>query len=526
MGSMNTSLDNDIPAIAVIGLAFEFPDDTDSAEEFWQMIYTGRSASTDFPTDRLNIDAFYHPDVNRPSSIPLRGGHFLKENLGAFDAPFFSISPEEAACMDPQHRRMLEVSYHALENAGIPMGQCVGTDTAVYTGCFTNDYLSILQQDLEAEQRHAIMGVAPSMLANRVSWFYDFKGTSMNLDSACSSSLVALHLACQDLKANNCSMALVGGANLVYHPNFMKMMTDFNFLSKDSRSWSFDSRANGYARGEGHAVLVLKRLSDALQNGDTIRAVIRNTGSNQDGRTPGITQPNGDSQVDLIRRTYAQAGLDMHPTRFFEAHGTGTPVGDPIEANAIGVAFSQHRSSEDPLYIGAVKANIGHLEGCSGLAGVIKTILVLESGIIPPIAGFSLLNPKIQAERFHLRFPVKEVPWPVPTLRRACVNSFGFGGTNAIAILDDAHHYLQMHRLDGLHQTKVPSHHINGDVSDASSSVQEETTAKLLVWSAPDKKGAERLVKQHAEALTDKFPDWASVSYTLAARRTTFPWRM
>lgn len=196
--------------------------------------------------------------------------------------------------------------------------------------------------------------------------------------------------------------ALVGGANLVYHPNFMKMMTDFNFLSKDSRSWSFDSRANGYARGEGHAVLVLKRLSDALQNGDTIRAVIRNTGSNQDGRTPGITQPNGDSQVDLIRRTYTQAGIDMHPTRFFEAHGTGTAVGDPIEANAIGVAFSRYRSSEDPLYIGAVKANIGHLEGCSGLAGVIKTILVLESGIIPPIAGFSSLNPKIQAEKFHL----------------------------------------------------------------------------------------------------------------------------
>lgn len=350
----------------------------------------------------------------------------------------------------------------------------------------------------------------------------------------------------------------------MYHPNFMKMMTDFNFLSKDSRSWSFDSRANGYARGEGHAVLVLKRLSDALQNGDTIRAVIRNTGSNQDGRTPGITQPNGDSQVDLIRRTFTQAGLDIHPTRFFEAHGTGTPVGDPIEANAIGVAFSQHRSSEDPLYIGAVKANIGHLEGCSGLAGVIKTILVLERGIIPPIAGFSSLNPKIQAEKLHLRvslalsgpseawetrltmsqFPEKAIPWPVSTLRRACVsvlerpdmltlsliiplqvNSFGFGGTNAIVILDDAHHYLQIHRLDGLHQTKVPSYHNDCKISNAASLANEETTAKFLVWSAPDKKGAERLVKKHVESVIDRFPDWDSVSYTLAARRTTFSWR-
>lgn len=200
---------------------------------------------------------------------------------------------------------------------------------------------------------------------------------------------------------------MVGGANLVYHPNFMKMMTDFNFLSTDSRSWSFDSRANGYARGEGHAVLIVKRLSDALQNNDTIRAIIRNTSSNQDGRTPGITQPNGDSQAALIRQAYQQAGLDMAPTRFFEAHGTGTPVGDPIEANAIGTAFCQYRSSQDPLYIGAVKANIGHLEGCSGLAGVIKAILVIENGIIPPIAGFTSPNPKIQADKFHLHVSLK-----------------------------------------------------------------------------------------------------------------------
>lgn len=182
----------------------------------------------------------------------------------------------------------------------------------------------------------------------------------------------------------------------------MKMMTDLNFLSKDSRSWIFDSRANGYARGEGHAVIVIKRLADALRDGDTIRAVIRNTGSNQDGRTPGITQPNGEAQMQLIQRTYQQANIAMEPTRFFEAHGTGTPVGDPIEASAIGAAFQQYRSQSDPMYIGAVKANIGHLEGCSGLAGLIKTILVLERGQIPPIAGFSSLNEKIDAVKWNL----------------------------------------------------------------------------------------------------------------------------
>lgn len=200
--------------------------------------------------------------------------------------------------------------------------------------------------------------------------------------------------------------AIVGGANLVYHPNLMKFMSDFNFLSKDSRSWSFDNRANGYARGEGTAVLVVKRLTDALRDNDTIRAIIRNTGSNQDGRTPGITQPSQESQVDLIQAVYNQAHLDFGPTRFFEAHGTGTPVGDPIEANAIGSVFRQHRSEHDPLYIGATKANIGHLGGCSGLAGIIKTILVLEKGIIPPIAGLQLLNQHIDDRKLHLQaFP-------------------------------------------------------------------------------------------------------------------------
>lgn len=203
-------------------------------------------------------------------------------------------------------------------------------------------------------------------------------------------------------QAHSSGQALVGGANLVYHPNFMRFMSDFNFLSPDSRCWSFDNRGNGYARGEGLAIIVLKRLHDALRDGDTIRAVVRGTGSNQDGRTPGITQPSGDAQLQLIRRTYAEGCISMQPTRFFEAHGTGTPTGDPIEGNAIGAAFRQYRTNDDPLYIGAVKANIGHLEGCSGLAGLIKTILVLESGYIPPIAGFETLNDAINAQELHL----------------------------------------------------------------------------------------------------------------------------
>ncbi|KAI0186121.1 lovastatin nonaketide synthase, partial [Xylaria flabelliformis] len=512
--------------VAIIGLAFEFPQTATSAETFWQLVYNGETTASDFPTDRFNIDAFYHPDQDRPSTLPLRGGHFLKENLGAFDAPFFSITPSEAACMDPQHRHMLETAYHALEDAGIPLTECSGSNTAVYTGCFTNDYLSILHQDYEADQKHAAMGLVPSMMANRLSWFFNFKGTSMNLDSACSSSLVALHLACQDLRAGNADMALVGGANLVYHPNFMKTMSDFNFLSPDSHCWSFDERANGYARGEGIAVIVVKRLSDALRDNNTIRAIIRNTGSNQDGKTPGITQPSGDAQVDLIKNTYRKGNIDMGPTRFFQAHATGTAVGDPIEGNAIGRAFKDHRGENDPLHVGAIKANIGHLEGCSGLAGVIITILALEKGIIPPISGLESVNKRIDAEKLHLNFPLEPIAWPDSPIRRACVNSFGFGGTNAVAILDDAYNYMRLKGIQGYHRT----HQTNLKSSaQLQTSVQQNPTNahRVLVLSAPDKQGAERLNDLYHVYLRTRPADFKfdDLAYAMITNRSQFSWK-
>ncbi|KAB8276274.1 hypothetical protein BDV30DRAFT_246578 [Aspergillus minisclerotigenes] len=406
--------------------------------------------------------------------------------------------------------------------AGIPMAKCAGSNASVYTGSFTNDYLSILQQDYDAEQRHAAMGIATCMLANRISWFFNLKGTSMNIDTACSSSLIALHLACQDLRAGTASMALVGGANLVFHPQFMKMMANANFLAPDSQCWSFDERANGYARGEGIAVLVVKRLEDALRNGDTIRAVIRNTGSNQDGRTPGITQPCLESQINLIKETYRRADIDMQPTRFFEAHGTGTPVGDPIEATAIGRAFSYYRTMDDPLYLGAVKANIGHLEGCSGLAGVIKSLLVLENGVIPPIAKFKSVSNQIDTESLPI-----------------CVNSFGFGGTNTIIILDDAHNYLQLNGLRGHHRTwegrcdSQAVEHNSVDRTMATISSGDEASElldlhempKLLVWSASRREGAEKLSESYSELIRDTQCDLRDLSYTLAEKRSHLSWR-
>ncbi|KAI7975636.1 hypothetical protein EIK77_003991 [Talaromyces pinophilus] len=352
-------------------------------------------------------------------------------------------------------------------------------------------------------------------------------------------------------------------------------MSDFNFLSPDSRCWSFDKRANGYARGEGSAVILLKRLDDALRNGDTIRAVIRNTGSNQDGRTLGITQPSEEAQIDLIKQTYQRAGINMAPTRFFEAHATGTPVGDPVEGNAIGTAFREYRSEHEPLYIGAVKANIGHLEGCSGLAGIIKAILVLEKGIIPPIAGFASLNDRIDAKKLHLHFPTEAVPWPTVPVRRACINSFGFGGTNAVAILDDAYHYFKLNGIQGFHRTQLGASEngqlgglngtqingenqisingvtngVNGHGQNAENHTQNEishtsfsgntertiseveglpyevTPLRLLVWSASDQRGAQNISKDYKNYLSTEAVDLDDLAYTLAVRRSHFKWR-
>lgn len=351
----------------------------------------------------------------------------------------------------------------------------------------------------------------------------------------------------------------MGGTNYIFHPDLLRFLSNLNFLSPDGRCWSFDSRANGYARGEGCAVVVLKRLPDALATKDNIKAVIRATGMNQDGRTPGITVPNEDAQVELITNTFSKAGLSMHPARYFEAHGTGTAVGDPKEASAIGRAFADVRSKEDPLFVGAVKANIGHLEGCSGLAGLIKAILVLEKGLIPPIAGLQTLNPSLEPERWHLEFPRYTRPWPVEGLRRACVNSFGFGGTNAVAILDNASPHVARNEksCNGVHTydngmpnatkanasgnstTVETTSKMNGapksSLDDAAhppdglalseSSSYSSSNYSLMTWSAFDKDGARQLAERLTSSDSANRLSIDDALFTLSQRRTLFNWR-
>lgn len=407
----------------------------------------------------------------------VQGGHFLTEDPAYFDASFFNIAKNELLTLDPQQRLVLENVYHALENAGIPLTNAVGSNTSVFVSGFNHDHLGILNSDPETNLKYKPTGVTNAILSNRVSWFFDFKGPSMTIDTACSSSLVALHLAVQSLRARETHMvsfgtfftceekmlltvpcqAIVSGVSILENPVETIGMSHHGLLGSNGRSFSFDSRAEGYARGEGVGTIVMKPLQSALRDGDTIRSVIRGTGVNQDGRTSGITVPSPDAQERLIREVYWKAGLDIERTRFVEAHGTGTSTGDPIEAGALARAFKCRRDT--PLYVGAIKSTIGHLEGGSGVASIIKSILILESGIIPPNFDIQEINPNIPSTEWDITFPTESIPWPSSGLRRISVNSFGIGGTNAHCVLDDAYHYLHDRQIRAMHCTnpQVPT---------------------------------------------------------------------
>ncbi|KAJ8116684.1 hypothetical protein OPT61_g1936 [Boeremia exigua] len=521
--------------IAVVGIAFKLPGGANNEESLWEMIESGRNVSKDWPSSRVNVDSFYDArSSNLDNELRARGGHFIDKDPATFDAPFFSITAEEAACMDPQQRFMLETSYLALENAGIPMSQVSGSQTGLFEASMADDYSQITYIDPDTAPRNAATGTARAMLANRVSWYFNLLGPSMHIDTACSGSMVALDMACSSLRSRDSSMTLVAGSNLMLSPVCSLMLSRMNFLSPDSLCYSFDHRANGYARGEGIIVMVLKRLSDALESGDTIRAVIRASGTNQDGRTPGLTQPSATAQEQLIRSVYAKAGLDFALTRYVEAHGTGTPVGDPIEIKAIGRVFRSSRNKDEPLYVGSIKANIGHLEGGSGLAGVLKAIMMLERGAIPPNANFEKPHPDIDTDFYHVRIPTEVVQWPTEGLRRISVNSFGFGGTNAHVVIDDAHHYLKLNSLTGIWRTvSLPSSSVlNIDEGHGTPSEDISTAAegcKLLVLSAGDEKSLGRTRKNILQYYRQKVLGGRSsvtdLANTLATRRSDLLWR-
>ncbi|KAK2036507.1 beta-ketoacyl synthase domain-containing protein [Colletotrichum somersetense] len=553
MGSMIAGLDEDI---AIIGMACRFPGDAASPSKLWDLLMDGRSAWSEVPASRWNQDAHYHPSQERAGSNTVKGGHFLRDgeqNGKQFDAAFFNITRRETESMDLQQRIVLENVYEAMESAGLRLEDVKGSKTSVFAAVFTDDVRSILQEDPDLSLKYKPIGTSAAILAARVSWFYDLRGTSFTLDTACSGSIVALHTGAQDLRAGLSDMSIITGVNIIESPEFMFRASGLGMVSPDGKCYSLDARANGYGRGEGVGTLILKPVSAAIRDGNVIRAVLRGTGVNSDGRgTGGITLPNKAAQERLIRDVYARYNLDPDHTGFLEGHFTGTPAGDPIEASAIAAVFQRGgprataaEAADRPpsLYVGAVKANIGHVEAASGMAQVIKTVLVLENGVIPPNTNFEKINPRIPIDRWGLKLPLVPTPFEAgPSgLRRASINSFGFGGTNAHVVLDDAKSYLDKLGLgdrDHLHATKAGAPALESHSRDESSPQPAAAGHKIFLFSANDQEGISRVLaglaehlqkKQHGENGTSQTRDDAylsSLAMTLSERRSRLAWRL
>ncbi|MBZ4411026.1 SDR family NAD(P)-dependent oxidoreductase [Myxococcus sp. XM-1-1-1] len=424
--------------LAIVGIGCRLPGGIEDTDGFWKVLMEGRECIVDIPEGRWDAKKFHDASGRAPGRTYVQRAGLLQQDLREFEPGFFGITPREANTLDPQQRLMLEVSWEALEDAGLPPSTLAGSRTGVFVGGFMMDNL-ILHASPDNRERldsHSATASTLTMLSNRLSYFYDLRGPSVSLDTACSSSLVALHLACQSLWAGESEAALVGGVNVLLLPETQITMSKGRFLSPRGRCHAFSDQADGYVRAEGAAVLVVKPLSAALRDGNPIHSLILGTAVNQDGRTPGITVPNADAQVAVMREAYAKAGVDPSRVAYVEAHGTGTPVGDPIEARAIGTVTGAGRTGPERCRMGSVKTNLGHLEAAAGVAGVIKAALVLEHGLVPPHPHLGRVNPQIPLETLGLHIPTRPEAVPRSTEPRfAGVNSFGYGGTNAHVVL-------------------------------------------------------------------------------------------
>ncbi|MEZ0375243.1 MAG: beta-ketoacyl synthase N-terminal-like domain-containing protein, partial [Candidatus Sericytochromatia bacterium] len=435
-GAQNLAPLQEIPftnePIAVISMACRFPGGASSPEAFWELLESGRDAIGPIPASRWDVEAFYDPQQGLPGKMYLREGGFL-EDVDRFEPGFFKISPREAVNMDPQQRLLLELAWELLEAAGIPAGGLEQSSTGVFIGLSNVDY-ALLGHN-ERINVYTGTGNAPSVAAGRLSCWLELQGPVMTLDTACSSSLVAVHQACQSLRLGECSLAMAGGVNLILSPEVNIYFCQLQALASDGRSKSFDAGADGFVRSEGGGLVLLKRLSDALRDQDPILGLVCGSAVNHDGPSNGLTAPNGRAQQQVIRQALRQAGVAAEAVSFVETHGTGTPLGDPIEVQALGqVMLGANRVT--PLYLGALKSNLGHLESAAGVAGLIKTLLALRHRTLPANLHFQQLNPRIEADP-RLHFPTTATPWTAATPRLAGISSFGISGTNAHLILEE-----------------------------------------------------------------------------------------
>jgi acyl transferase domain-containing protein/NADPH:quinone reductase-like Zn-dependent oxidoreductase len=425
--------------IAIVGMACRVPG-ADSPDQFWQLLCNGVDTVSTIPNDRWDANSWFDSDLSATAKSTTKSGAFLNQ-IDSFDADYFGILPREAERMDPQQRLFLEVAIEAIDDAGFPQERLHGSRAGVFVASIHNDYAQLQYNDPETIDLRTLTGTLHSVLANRLSYLLDLRGPSVSIDTACSSSLVAIHLASQSLRLGETDVAIAGGVSLMIVPELMVAMSKVGFMSPDGRSKTFDASADGFGRGEGCGVVVLKRLSDAVADRDRILGVIRGSAVNQDGHSTVLTAPNGLAQEQLIRATLASAQLEPQRIGFVEAHGTGTALGDPIEVEAIASTFGRPHPDVSSCLLGSVKANIGHLEAAAGVIGLIKAVLALGRGAVPPQVHFNQLNPHISLDRTRLEIPTSLTPWPRAALPRcAAVSSFGIGGTNAHVILEEAPH--------------------------------------------------------------------------------------
>ncbi|KAK2040741.1 putative polyketide synthase [Colletotrichum somersetense] len=500
--------------IAVIGSACRFAGGATSPSKLWDLLKDPRDVRNDIPKSRFSAENYYHPNSSYHGHSNIRHSYLLEQDVTAFDTEFFGIKPIEAKAIDPQQRLLMETVYEGLESAGLTIDGLRGSDTAVYVGVMCSDYEANLLRDLNTAPTYTATGIGRSILSNRISYFFDWHGPSITLDTACSSSLVAVHLAVQSLRSGESRVALACGSNLCLGPENYIFESKLKMLSPDGRSKMWDKDANGYARGDGVAACVFKTLSAAIEDGDHIECIIRETGVNQDGATTGITMPSAVAQQALIRSTYSKAGLDLaKPSdrpQFFEAHGTGTPAGDPIEAEAIARAFFGNdfaKEADEKLYVGSIKTILGHTEGTAGLAAVLKASLAIQHSTVPPNMLLNNLSGRVAPFAKNLEIAKRPKPWPncVPGQpRRASVNSFGFGGANAHAILE--------------------SYEPAGSPEESPAAA---TPVTPFVFSALSRQSLRASLSAYADFISrNPLINLRDLAYTLHERRSAFPYRI
>ncbi len=498
--------------IAIVGMGCRLPGDVDGPAAFWELLRGGVDAIREIPADRWDADALFDPDPAAPGKIATRWGGLL-DGIDRFDPQVFGISPREAVSMDPQQRLLLEVSWEALEHAGYAPDRLAESPTGVFVGICNGDYYDLLMDTApDAVDAYAATGSAHSVASGRLSYVLGLRGPSLSVDTACSSSLVAVHLAVQSLQAGECRVALAGGVNAILSPRTTMALSRAQMMAADGRCKTFDARADGFVRSEGCGVVVLKRLSEAQADGDRILALIRGSAVNQDGRSNGLTAPNGPSQVAVIRAALSNAGVDPADVSYVETHGTGTSLGDPIEVQALGAAYAPGRPASEPLLLGSVKTNLGHLESAAGITGMIKTVLMLQTASVPPHLHFETPNPHIPWSELAVKVPTELVAWaPASGKRLAGVSSFGFSGTNAHVILEAA-------PTDAAAPEQQPRERTGK---------HPEERAEILALSARDESALRALAGRYADSLRAMSDvPVAEVGYAAAVGRARFSRRL